>query len=117
MDYQINDPADPPLDDPHANYHPLADILELAIESRCKLDDLKESLLELIPNAKRSHHPSPAIRWINSRDAMRILNISAATLKRYRKLHIVRFLSFNGRCYYLLTDIESLHENQSVMKS
>lgn len=65
------------------------------------LDELKE-ILSLVSERNRN------TLWMNSYQVEKFLNISRFTLRRYRELEMLRYISIRGRYRYLSYDVKKL---------
>ena len=89
-----------PISDHEEEVYSLAEIIELAKESRLAFKELESSIREGLIKT----HP----KWLNSYQAAFILNVTGQTLKRYRSLEILPFVVVKGLCKYRYEDVMRL---------
>lgn len=87
----------------------LADLLSLASESSIEFSDLKKLILIGLHLQR-----NPLTEWLNSYQAMKMLNICSRTLIRYRQQRLIRYTMVNGMCRYRRADIVKLLKGNSL---
>lgn len=98
----VDQPADPPSD-----AYAFDVLLRLAMESDLEFKELKQAIMKTLP-ARQYDYPI----WLNNYQAMRMLNVSSATIKRLRQRKLIRFIKVNGYCRYHIDELLRLIEYQ-----
>lgn len=77
------------------------ELMALCEELQKDLADLKIALVLMLDHTRQNV-------WMNSYQVQTCLNISRFTLRRYRELNKIRFITFRGRYRYLNKDVNKL---------
>ena len=70
-------------------------------------EDLKEVKTQL-QSMKKSPAQVFKETWIDGQDVSVALNVSQRTLQTLRTSGLLPFSQFNGKCYYMVSDLETL---------
>ena len=73
--------------------------------------ELANALPRLLPS---SHPPQGPKEWLSNREAMEFLDLSKATLQRYRDRGILPFSKIGGNIYYRYDDLVAVLEENLV---
>ncbi|HAH24351.1 MAG TPA: DNA-binding protein [Prolixibacteraceae bacterium] len=82
----------------------MQEILKVLLQLSEELKEVKTALQSL----KKS--PAQAFKetWIDGQDVSVALNVSQRTLQTLRTNGLLPFSQFNGKCYYKVSDLETL---------
>lgn len=105
---KLSDPSVDHQNDPPCNEYALATIIELAKESKSEFNELTQWVLKVF-----SREPDAPV-WLNNYEAMRLLNISASTLKRLRQRKLISYIKVNGYCRYHIDELMKIVESQKL---
>ena len=81
--------------------------MEIILTSKA---DLRAFVTESIEKAfdARFEKPTPEKEWLTNKEAMALLDVSKATLQRYRNSGLIPYSKVEGNVYYRSRDIQML---------
>lgn len=82
-------------------------LLKMLLQLSADLKEMKTHLQSL----KKSQTEVFKETWIDGQDVQVALNVSQRTLQTLRTSKLLPFSQFNGKCYYKVSDLETLLES------
>lgn len=82
-------------------------LLKMLLQLSADLKEMKTYLQSL----KKSQTQVFKETWIDGQDVQVALNVSQRTLQTLRTSKLLPFSQFNGKCYYKVSDLETLLES------
>ena len=82
----------------------MQEILKALLQLSEELKEVKTSLQSL----KKSPVQEFKETWIDGQDVSVALNVSQRTLQTLRTNGLLPYSQFNGKCYYMVSDLETL---------
>lgn len=91
--------------------------MEIIAIERQTFEQIKDRLMLFAKQIKKlctNEHPKD--KWIGNQDVCELLNVSKRSLQYYRNCGKLSFSQINNKCYYKVSDVETLLKESSIQK-